>query len=240
MRSNIQYEVLCFAQTPNQSYYEQACELAPNDFFFFFEIPYTPSPACPGNKFDTLQHRCLRLRPHIRCPSSFSSIPSPISVALLRRRCTTAANITTPPPPLPSASSVIRYFATMAANRGMIEASMEAAGFCVNSRGGAYKIGKARPLQDKAAIVHKYFELDGGESVSRTTVMLTLLHFPNQTISSLFPDTRRQLPSLGRQLLPPFLTVPDVRIGRVERRHYTRLAKSNILGITCNILGFTR
>jgi hypothetical protein len=83
----------------------------------------------------------------------------------------------------------------MAANRGMVEVSMEAAGFCVNSRGGAYEIGKARPLQDKAAIAHKYFELDGGEFVSRTTVMLTLLHFPNQMISSLFPDTRRQLPS---------------------------------------------
>jgi hypothetical protein len=42
----------------------------------------------------------------------------------------------------------------------MVEASMEAAGFYVNSRGGAYKNGKARPLQDKAAIAHKYFELE--------------------------------------------------------------------------------
>jgi hypothetical protein len=33
----------------------------------------------------------------------------------------------------------------MAANRGMVEASMEAANFCVNSHGGAYEIGKARP-----------------------------------------------------------------------------------------------
>ncbi len=33
----------------------------------------------------------------------------------------------------------------MAANRGMVEVSMEAAVFCVNSRGGAYKNGKARP-----------------------------------------------------------------------------------------------
>ena len=48
----------------------------------------------------------------------------------------------------------------MAANRGMIEASMVAAGFCVNTRGGAYEHGKARPLQDKAAIAHKYFELE--------------------------------------------------------------------------------
>jgi hypothetical protein len=38
----------------------------------------------------------------------------------------------------------------------MVEASMEAAGFCINFRGGAYEIGKARPLQEKAAIAHKY------------------------------------------------------------------------------------
>ncbi len=74
---------------------------------------------------------------------------------------------------------------------------MEATGICINSRGGAYKIGKARPLQDKAAIAHKYFELDGGESVSRTTVMLTLLHFPNQTISSLFPDMYKEAIALS-------------------------------------------
>ena len=48
----------------------------------------------------------------------------------------------------------------MAANRGMIEASMVATGFCVNTRGGAYEHGKARPLQDKAAVAHKYFELE--------------------------------------------------------------------------------
>ncbi len=101
--------------------------------------PLLPAPAL----WSTLQHRCLHLRPHIRRPSSFSSTPPPISVALLRRRCVAATNITTPPPPPPSASSVVWYFATMAANRGMVEASMEAAGFCVNSRGGAYKNGKA-------------------------------------------------------------------------------------------------
>ncbi len=33
----------------------------------------------------------------------------------------------------------------MAANRGMVEASMGAAGFCVNSHGGAYENGKACP-----------------------------------------------------------------------------------------------
>jgi hypothetical protein len=43
----------------------------------------------------------------------------------------------------------------------MIEASMVAAGFCINNQGGAYKNGKARPLQDKAAVAHKYFELEG-------------------------------------------------------------------------------
>jgi hypothetical protein len=38
---------------------------------------------------------------------------------------------------------------------------MVAAGFCINNQGGAYKNGKARPLQDKAAVAHKYFELEG-------------------------------------------------------------------------------
>jgi hypothetical protein len=42
----------------------------------------------------------------------------------------------------------------------MIEASMVAAGFCVNTSDGAYEHGKAQPLQDKAAVAHKYFELE--------------------------------------------------------------------------------
>ncbi len=85
---------------------EQACELAPNDFLFFFGCLYTPSFGCPGVIRSTLQHRCLPLRPHIRRPLSFSSTPPPISVALLRRRYAAAANITTPPPP-PLASSIV-------------------------------------------------------------------------------------------------------------------------------------
>jgi hypothetical protein len=48
----------------------------------------------------------------------------------------------------------------MADNRGMIEASMVAADFCVNARGGAYEHGKAKPIQDKAAVTQKYFELE--------------------------------------------------------------------------------
>jgi hypothetical protein len=49
---------------------------------------------------------------------------------------------------------------TMADNRGIIKASMVAAGFCVNTRGGTYEHGKARPIQDKAAVAQKYFELE--------------------------------------------------------------------------------
>ena len=37
---------------------------------------------------------------------------------------------------------------------------MVAAGFCINQRGGAYINGKARPLQDKAAVAKKYFDLE--------------------------------------------------------------------------------
>ncbi len=37
---------------------------------------------------------------------------------------------------------------------------MVAAGFCVNTRGGAYEHGKARPIQDKAVVAQKYFELE--------------------------------------------------------------------------------
>jgi hypothetical protein len=48
----------------------------------------------------------------------------------------------------------------MADTIGMIEASMVAAGFCVNTHGGAYKHGKARPIQDKAAAAQMYFELE--------------------------------------------------------------------------------
>ncbi len=42
----------------------------------------------------------------------------------------------------------------------MIKASMVAAGFYLNIRGGAYKHGKAQMLQDKAAVAHNYFELE--------------------------------------------------------------------------------
>ena len=62
----------------------------------------------------------------------------------------------------------------MAANRGMIEASMVAAGFCVNTRGGAYEHGKAQPLQDKAAAAHKYYDLEdnllAGQHVSNLSL----------------------------------------------------------------------
>ncbi len=51
---------------------------------------------------------------------------------------------------------------------------MEAAGFCINSRGGAYKNGKARPLQDKAAITHKYFELEENLIVGQRISVLSL------------------------------------------------------------------
>ncbi len=44
----------------------------------------------------------------------------------------------------------------MAANRGMVEASMEAAGFCVNSRGGAYENGKARPRIESYQAVREH------------------------------------------------------------------------------------
>jgi hypothetical protein len=48
----------------------------------------------------------------------------------------------------------------MAANREMIKASIVVAGFCINQRGGAYIHGTARPLQDKAAVAQKHFELE--------------------------------------------------------------------------------
>jgi hypothetical protein len=38
---------------------------------------------------------------------------------------------------------------------------MVAAGFCVNTRGGTYEHGKTRLLQVKAAVAHKYFDLEG-------------------------------------------------------------------------------
>ncbi len=37
---------------------------------------------------------------------------------------------------------------------------MVLAGFCINQRGGAYVNGKARPLQDKAVVTKKHFELE--------------------------------------------------------------------------------
>ncbi len=42
----------------------------------------------------------------------------------------------------------------------MIEASIVAAGFCVNTRGGAYEHGKSRPIHDKAVVTQKHFELE--------------------------------------------------------------------------------
>ncbi len=54
--------------------------------------------------------------------------------------------------------------------RGIIEDSMVAAGFCVNSCGGAFENGKARPIQDKVVVARKYFELEenllAGQSIS--------------------------------------------------------------------------
>jgi hypothetical protein len=58
------------------------------------------------------------------------------------------------PPPLSP------HLATMAANRDMIEVSMVVAGFCINQHGGAYVHGKSRPLQDKALVAQKYFDLE--------------------------------------------------------------------------------
>ena len=37
---------------------------------------------------------------------------------------------------------------------------MVVACFCINQRGGTYFHGKARPLQDKAVVAQKYFELE--------------------------------------------------------------------------------
>ena len=58
----------------------------------------------------------------------------------------------------------------MANNRAMIESSLVAAGFCVNARGGAYENGVARPIQDKAAVAQRYFDLEenplAGEQIS--------------------------------------------------------------------------
>ncbi len=58
----------------------------------------------------------------------------------------------------------------MAKNRAMIESSLVAAGFCVNARGGAYENGVARPIQDKAAVAQRYFDLEenllAGEQIS--------------------------------------------------------------------------
>ena len=42
----------------------------------------------------------------------------------------------------------------------MITASMVAAGFCINNHGGAYENGKAYPIQVKATVAAKYFEME--------------------------------------------------------------------------------
>ena len=58
----------------------------------------------------------------------------------------------------------------MTNNRAMIKTSLVAAGFCVNARGGAYENGIAQPIQDKAAVAQKYFDLEenllAGEQIS--------------------------------------------------------------------------
>ncbi len=51
---------------------------------------------------------------------------------------------------------------------------MVAAGICVNTRGGAYKHGKARLLQDKAMVAHKYFELEENLLVGQQISILSL------------------------------------------------------------------
>jgi hypothetical protein len=48
----------------------------------------------------------------------------------------------------------------MAANKDMINASMVEAGFCINKHGGAYENGKANPIQVKAVVAAKYFEME--------------------------------------------------------------------------------
>ena len=42
----------------------------------------------------------------------------------------------------------------------MINASIVAAGFCINNHSGAYENGKAYPIQVKAAVAAKYFEME--------------------------------------------------------------------------------
>ena len=56
----------------------------------------------------------------------------------------------------------------------MVEASMIATGFCVNARGGTYEHGKARPLQDKAAVAHKYFDFEDNLSAGQHISVLSL------------------------------------------------------------------
>ena len=48
----------------------------------------------------------------------------------------------------------------MATNKDMINASMVEAGFCINKRGGAYENEKANPIQVKAVVAAKYFEME--------------------------------------------------------------------------------
>ena len=51
---------------------------------------------------------------------------------------------------------------------------MVAVGFCINSRGGTYKHGKARQLQDKAAFAHKYFDLEDNLLAGQQVSVLSL------------------------------------------------------------------
>ncbi len=52
---------------------------------------------------------------------------------------------------------------------------MIAAGFCVNTHGGPYEHGKARPIQDKAAVDQKYFELEENLLAGQRISVLSLL-----------------------------------------------------------------
>jgi hypothetical protein len=64
---------------------------------------------------------------------------------------------------------------------------------------------------------------DGKDSFSTTTgTHIDRAHQPTRAKKMV----GQILHSRGKQLLPPFFTAPDVRIGCVERQYYTRLAKN--------------
>ena len=62
----------------------------------------------------------------------------------------------------------------MAVDRGMVKASMIATGFCINACVGTDEHGKARPLQDKATVSHKYFDLEDNLSAGQHVSVLSL------------------------------------------------------------------